>query len=116
MRDLEAALSKVPMIDVHTHLVGGRLGARGLHDVLLYHMVISDLYAAGCPSGSRLTAFPNWPTQREAHARLEEAVPFLARIRNTSSWWGARLILEELYDWHEPVTEKNWRRLDAQVR
>ena len=43
---IEEALAEVPMLDIHTHLIGGRLGARGLHDLLLYHMVISDLYAA----------------------------------------------------------------------
>lgn len=42
MHDLEQDPGNVPMIDVHTHLVGGKLGARGLHDVLLDHMVISD--------------------------------------------------------------------------
>ncbi|MBU4400438.1 MAG: hypothetical protein KKE86_14020, partial [Planctomycetes bacterium] len=55
VEELEEALAELPMFDAHTHLVGGRLGARGLHDILLYHMVISDLYAAGCPSGARLT-------------------------------------------------------------
>jgi len=44
---LEAALAEIPILDIHTHLVGGRLGARGLHDVLLYHMVVSDLYRQG---------------------------------------------------------------------
>ncbi|HOS01835.1 MAG TPA: hypothetical protein PKZ01_02070 [Candidatus Hydrogenedentes bacterium] len=43
------ALHELPLLDAHTHLVGGRLGARGLHDVLLYHMAISDLYAADAP-------------------------------------------------------------------
>ena len=47
VEDLEQALAEVPIIDIHTHLIGGKLAARGLHDVLLYHMVISDLYAAG---------------------------------------------------------------------
>ena len=70
-RELEFALSEVPVLDIHTHLVGGRLGARGLHDVLLYHMVVSDLYAAGCRSGARLTQFPQWPTEAEVHARIE---------------------------------------------
>ena len=65
--DLERALADTPMLDVHTHLVGGRLGARGLHDILLYHMVVSDLYAAGCPSGSRLTQYPLWPSEQVAH-------------------------------------------------
>jgi hypothetical protein len=114
--ELESALAEVPVLDVHTHLVGGRLGARGLHDVLLYHMVVSDLYAAGCPTGARLTQYPGWPTPDEAAYRIAEAVPYLDRVRNTSSMWGVRLILADLYDWHEPVGPENWARLDARVR
>ena len=114
--DLEQALSELPMFDAHTHLVGGRLGARGLHDILLYHMAVSDLYAAGCPSGDRLTQYPGWPDQAEAHARIEEALPYLPMIRNTSCSWMARSILGDLYGWHEPITADNWRRLDAIVR
>ena len=53
------------MLNAHTHLTGGRLTARGLHDILLYHMVVSDLYAAGCPSGARLTEYPGWPSREE---------------------------------------------------
>lgn len=113
---LEEALTQLPMLDIHTHLVGGRLGARGLHDVLLYHMVISDLYAAGCPSGKRLTEFPRWPTEAEAHQRIEEALPFLRHIQNTSSYWGVRLILRDLYNWNAPITRDNWRKLDATIR
>ena len=114
--ELEAALDEIPKIDVHTHLVGGRLGARGLQDILLYHMVISDLYAAGCPTGSRLTQFPGWPDDLEATRRIEEALPFVPRIQNTSSFWGVRAILEDLYGWREPITEENWKRLDAVIR
>ena len=114
--ELEEALAEVPVIDVHTHLVGGKLAARGLHDVLLYHMVISDLYAAGCPSGARLAQYPHWPTQAEADARIVEAIPFLPLIRNTSSYWGVKIILANLYDWHEAITLTNWRKLDAIIR
>jgi len=115
-KELEEALAELPMFDVHTHLVGGHLGARGLHDVLLYHMVVSDLYAAGCPDGARLTQFPGWPTQEEAHRRITRAIPYLPMIRNTSCSWGLRLILEDLYDWREPITADNWRRLDGMIR
>jgi glucuronate isomerase len=114
--NLEEALADVPVLDIHTHLVGGSLGAKGLHDILLYHMAISDLYAAGCPSGARLTQYPGWPSQNEAHARIEEAIPFLPLVRNTSNSWGVRIILGDLYDWHEPVTADNWRRLDDMIR
>lgn len=115
-QEIEAALADVPILDVHTHLVGGRLGARGLHDVLLYHMVISDLYAAGCPNGARLTQYPAWPMDDEAQARIREVLPFLPKILNTSSAWGVRLILRDLYGWSDPITADNWQRLDARIR
>lgn len=113
---LESALAEVPVLDVHTHLCGARLAARGLQDILLYHMVVSDLYSAGCPSGGRLTQYPRWPTSEEAHHRVHEAVPYLRYIHNTSSWWGVRLLLRDLYDWNEPITLANWRRLDDLIR
>jgi len=114
--ELEQALADVPMFDIHTHLVGGKLGARGLHDVLLYHMVVSDLYAAGCPSGARLSQFPQWTTREEAHARIQDAVPYLGQTQNTSSAWGVRIILSDLYGWHKPITADNWRALDDAIR
>jgi hypothetical protein len=116
LKQLEYALSDVPILDIHTHLVGGRLAARGLHDILLYHMVASDLYAAGCPSGARLTQFPGWPDQAEAHARIKEALPYLKQIQNTGPFWGVRIILDELYGWNEPITERNWQSIDAMIR
>lgn len=116
VRQVEEALAEVPVLDVHTHLVGGRLGARGLHDVLLYHMVVTDLYAAGCPNGARLTQYPGWATEAEAHARIAEAVPFLPLIANTSGAWCVRTILRDLYQWDEPITPDSWRQLDARIR
>src|SRR5580704_15858903 len=103
VRDLVDALAELPILDVHSHLVSGRLGARGLHDILLYHMLVSDLYAAGCPSGNRLTEFPGCPDEAEAHRRIKEAIPYLPLIRNTSGAWGVRTILADLYDWEEPL-------------
>ena len=114
--ELLQGLRDIPLMDSHTHLTCGRLGARGLHDILLYHMVVADLYAAGCPTGARLTEFPGWPTKEEAHARIREALPYLKYISNTSCFWGVQTILRELYDWHEPLTADNWQRLDGLIR
>ena len=114
--ELEQALAEVPILDIHTHLIGGKLGARGLHDVLLYHMAVSDLYGAGCPTGKRLTEYPKFPSDEEAHARIQEALPYLAKVQNTSTSWGIRILLNDLYNWTEPITEDNWRRLDATIR
>src|ERR1041385_2152098 len=98
--ELEQGLAEIPVIDVHTHLIGGKLAARGLHDVLLYHMAVSELYAAGCPSGARATQVPGFPDQREAHSRIREALPYLPLVRNTHISWGVRSILRDLYSWH----------------
>jgi hypothetical protein len=116
VRQVSEGLSELPILDPHTHLVGDHLGARGLHDVLLYHMLVSDLYGAGCPTGSRLTEYPGWPTKEEAHARIEEVLPFLPHIRGTSSWWMVRETLDGLYGWKEPITADNWRELDDLIR
>src|SRR5437899_2513519 len=116
LQELESALAELPVMDAHTHLVGGKLGACGLHDVLLYHMVVSDLYAAGCPTGARLTQYPAWPSQHEAHERIQQALPFLQSIQNTSSFWAVKIILGDLYDWPEQLTPDNWRTLDSLIR
>jgi len=96
--------------------VGGRLAARGLHDIMLYHMVVSDLYGAGCPTGARLSEFPRWPDAAEAERRITEAIPYLPHIRNTSIWWVARTVLKDVYGWDAPITADNWRKLDGLIR
>ncbi len=113
VRTLEEGLAEIPLLDIHTHLDASHLAARGLHDILLYHMLISDLVSAGCPSRERLSEDPS---DAEATARLEEAIPYLPHIQNTSIFWGVRIILRDLYGWTEPITLQNWRALDARIR
>jgi glucuronate isomerase len=112
-RDLERSLATVPMLDAHTHLDATHLVARGLHDILLYHMVVSDLASAGCPDMTRL---PEPPSDEEARERIEHALPFLPAIANTSCFWGMRIILEDLFGWRKPITAANWRKLDGLIR
>ena len=107
-KELYEKLSEIPLFDVHTHIDASHLSARGLHDILLYHMVISDLYSAGCPDGARLSADPD---EKEIEHRLEKAIPYIQYIQNTSCFWGVRLILSELYGWDKPITMENWREL-----
>jgi hypothetical protein len=110
---LEEGLATIPLLDIHTHLDASHLAARGLHDIALYHMVISDLVTAGCPSRGRLS---EEPSEEEATSRLIEAIPFFRHIQNTSIAWGVRVILRELYGWAESITLDNWRKLDAIIR
>src|SRR5450759_2139044 len=93
--EIYKSLCQITLIDIHTHVDATHLSARGLHDILLYHMVISDLYCAGCPDGSRMTENPD---EAEIAFRLERAIPYIKYIQNTSCFWGVKTILKDLYD------------------
>jgi hypothetical protein len=110
---LSEGLGHVPLIDAHTHLDASHLAARGLDDVLLYHMVVSELGSAGCPTRARV---PEDPDRAVVEARLREALPFVPSIRNTSGYWGVRIILRDLYGMEPPDDEAGWWRVDAAIR
>ena len=112
-RTIEDGLAEIPLLDVHTHLDARHLSARGLDDVLLYHMLVSELGSAGCPTRARVSEDP---APAEARARLAEAIPYLPRIRNTSGSWGARIILRDLYGLDGLPNEATWPRVDAAIR
>lgn len=110
---IEEILHSFPWMDPHTHIDAAHLSARGLDDIVLYHMCVSDLYAAGCPNGARV---PEDRSEEEAARRIEEAIPYLANTRNTAMSWGVRIILSDLYNWHTPIDASNWRNLDRLIR
>ena len=110
---IEEILHSFPWMDPHTHIDAAHLSARGLDDILLYHMCVSDLYAAGCANGARV---PEDRSEEEAARRVEEAVPYLVKTRNTAMSWGVRIILADLYNWHAPVDSSNWRKLDHLIK
>lgn len=110
---LYESLCEVPLMDIHTHVDATHLSARGIHDILLYHMVISDLFSAGCPDGSRLSESPD---EGEVIYRINRAIPYLKYIQNTSCFWGVKIILKDLYDWDKEITTDNWRDLDVIIR
>lgn len=106
-------ICSIEAFDCHTHIDTTHPVARGIHDVLLYHMVISDLYSVGCPDGARMSEQPDTV---EIEQRVTCAIPYLPYIENTSSFFALRMILLELFDWDEPVTLDNWRKLDERIK
>lgn len=104
---------KIPTQDVHTHIDVSHPVANGLHDILLYHMVVTELYSAGCPDGARLTETAD---REEAEYRLTRAIPYLKYIQGSSLYWGVRVILKDLYGWDREITMDNWREIDEIIR
>ena len=111
--EIFSELQKIPLYDIHTHVDCSHMAARGLDDIILYHMIVSELYAAGCPDGSRV---PEDRSEEEAIRRLERAAPYFKYIQNSSLMWVARTMLRDLYGWDEPVTEDNWREIHELIR
>ncbi len=110
---LFADLMQMPTVDHHTHIRVDVPTARGLHDVMLYHMLITELYSAGCPDGARLS---NYPSQEEAEERIVRAIPYLKYIKNTALYRIMTVILRDLYDWDKEITLDNWRELDRIIK
>ena len=106
-------LCDVPLMDIHTHIDALHISARNIADIMLYHMVISELYSAGCLDGMRLSEEPH---DSEISYRIERALPYYQYIENTSCYWAMQLILKNLYSWNKPVTKDNWRELDSIIR
>ncbi|MHB1485242.1 MAG: hypothetical protein ACYCYI_11330 [Saccharofermentanales bacterium] len=106
-------LCEIPMLDIHTHIDASHLCARGLHDILLYHMVVSDLYSAGCPDGERLSEDPE---EDEIAYRVERALPYIKYIQNTSCYWGVKTILKELYNWTDDINPDNWKTIHSIIK
>ncbi len=111
--DISEYINSLPLIDIHTHMDLSHLSARGLHDVLLYHMMISELYSAGCPDGARLSEYPD---EAEAQSRLLAAIPYLPHIRYTSTYSIAKRILSDLYDINDKITLDNWEAADKRIK
>ena len=109
-RQLCEELNSIPLLDAHTHLVGGKLGAMGLHDILLYHMVVSDLKAAGCPSPGRPQSCLG--ASLRSHLRpCAQCAP--QQMRNHETFHRHRAHGDQP---HEPVRfgpEQQWRHAEA---
>jgi len=108
-----SGLAEIPLLDIHTHMDASHIQARDIADVMLYHMVISDLYSAGCPDGARMSEDP---TEEEVEYRIKRALPYHKHIENTSCYWGMKLILKDLYGWDKEVTEANWKDLNKIIK
>lgn len=105
-------INNIPLIDVHTHVDLSHPSARGLYDILLYHMIVSELYSAGCPDGSRLS---EWPSKAEEKTRMLNAIPYIKHIRYSSTFAIAKSILADLYDFDGDITADNWEMIDQTI-
>jgi len=97
------------VFDVHTHLNPEDLGSKSLKGILNYHFVLSEMISCGCP----IYKFKNLKDEEW----MEIILPYLKKIKNTSTYWMIRRILQDLYEIDiEKLDEKNWELYDQKIR
>ena len=109
--DLYGEISKLPAIDVHSHLPRNQMAAASLGGVMFYHMLIYPLRAAGAPEEK---LWPEHKLHQECAAEELSFDSWLAHwpaIANTGFAWVLGTILRDLYGFDEPVTSQSLPRL-----
>lgn len=111
---LGQAISKMPIIDCHTHLRWQQPSAENLADIFTYHYISTELVSAGMDRA--LLEDPYAPEEK-----IKNALPFLWRIENSTTYWCFMKICRELFDFEDTeLNERNWealyRRADKRLR
>jgi len=97
------------VFDVHTHLNPEDLGSKNLKGILGYHFLISELISCNCP----IYKFHNMDDEKY----MEIILPYLKKIKNTSTYWMVKRILQDLYELDiEELKEKNWKLYDQKIK
>jgi glucuronate isomerase len=106
---IERMIGDTPIVDPHTHIRCDQPGAPDLATLMGDHGLKTELIAVGMPPGDLDPSLP--PDER-----VRRSIPYLKRMRNTSTAWCLFRIFRDLYDFDEPnLTESNCRNLFDKV-
>ena len=98
---LKIAIDDMELIDCHTHLRWHQPSAETLTDIFSYHYIATELVSAGMDPELIGEDLP-------AKERFLNAVPYIPRIQNTTTWWGFMQICKQLFGFDaETINEQN---------
>ncbi len=104
-RRLEAEISKMPVIDPHTHLQHRTPSAEFIGNIFGYHYIKMELSTSGMDVEKLMDS------SLPPDAFLKNALPFIPGIRNTTTWWGFMTICHALGFDDLTIHEGNWQEL-----
>jgi len=104
---LEAEISKMPVIDPHTHLQHRTPSAQFIGNIFSYHYIKMELSTVGMDVEKLMN--DNIPPD----VRMKNAIPFIPKITNTTTWWGFMTISRALGFRGEIIHEGNWQDLSG---
>jgi len=89
-KNLKDEIDEMELIDCHTHLRWKQPSAENLTDIFSYHYIATELVSAGMEPAKIDESLQ--PMQR-----FLNAVPYIPRIQNTTTWWGFMQICKRLF-------------------
>ena len=104
-RRLEAEISKMPIIDPHTHLQHQTPSAGFIGNIFGYHYIKMELSTVGMDVEKLMDE------SLPPDTFLKNALPFIPKIRNTTTWWGFMTICNALGFEDSTIDESNWEDL-----
>jgi len=102
---LEAEISKMQIIDPHTHLEHQTPSAELIGNIFSYHYIKMELSTAGMDVENLMS--DSIPPDEQ----VKNALPYIPRIRNTTTWWGFMTICRALGFEGSTVDESNYQEL-----
>jgi len=98
---LKNVIDDMELIDCHTHLRWYQPSAETLTDIFSYHYIATELVSAGMNPELISEDLP-------AKEQFLNAVPYIPRIQNTTTWWGFMQICKNLFGFEaETITAQN---------
>jgi len=107
--ELKQKIREIPVVDIHSHISFNSPKATSLSDILFYHYITTELIAAGMPPSLLKDDLPE-------EEKIKNSIPYFNRIKNTTTYWSLRCILEDLYEFKEDLSVNNWESLDKEIR
>ena len=93
-QNLKNEIDQMALIDCHTHLRWKQPAAENLTDIFSYHYIATELVSAGMVPAKI-------DENLQPMERFLNAVPYLPRIQNTTTWWGFMQICQRLFGFEE---------------
>ncbi len=104
-KQFESEISKMPIIDPHTHLQHRTPSARSIGNIFSYHYIKMELSTVGMNVAELMN------DSLHPDTRMRNAIEYIPRIMNTTTWWGFMAICKALGFDEDVINNNNLEKL-----
>lgn len=104
-KQFESEISKMPIIDPHTHLQHRRPSAGLIGNIFSYHYIKMELSTVGMNVAELMS------DSLHPDLRMKNALEYVPKIMNTTTWWGFMTICKALGFDEDTINNNNLEKL-----